>query len=180
MNYSQLKSNKVDSQETVYFYEHTLQRTSDGIVLIDNKETSFTSFLEAKKHIKITNDINERIQEIKDDFYTENKPLIANIIKETHDIKLTNTVLENYINLASNLVFTIDPAVHQIRELNYYDNVVKGKLHYKLNDNSIIAISENTQTVINNVLQDKPQVIEFMKENSDNFLKILDVIIKEQ
>ena len=63
--------------------------------------------------------------------------------------------------------------------MNEFDNIINGKIHYILEDNSVIAIDTKTQQLINNLLENKLDVVEFMKESSDNFLKILDVIIKE-
>jgi len=70
--------------------------------------------------------------------------------------------------------------VQQIREMNSFDSIIDGKIHYILNDESVVAISEDTIETLNNVLENKLDVVDFMKESSDNFLQIINVIIKEQ
>ncbi len=99
---------------------------------------------------------------------------IANIIKEHHDIKVTDTLVESYKQLASSTIFSVDPVVQQIRSLNKLDRLVENKLHYVLNDESIVAIDTRTQDKLNNLLQNQTEVIEYMRESKDNFLYVLE------
>ena len=47
MNYSDLsKSLKQGIQESAYFYNHTIQKTLDGMIMIDKEPTSFKSLSE--------------------------------------------------------------------------------------------------------------------------------------
>ena len=101
---------------------------------------------------------------------------IASIIKEYHEIKVTDTLIESYIELASSKIFTIDPVVQDIRKLNKLDVVVENKLHYQLNDGSVVAINEATQSLLTNLLQDQKEIIEYMRESKDNFLHVLERI----
>jgi hypothetical protein len=180
MYYSQfskfIKSSELDIQESVQFYTHIIQKTNDGNILIDNELTEFSTISEAKQYLNNTDLMHDIIIESKSEIYN-NKHKIVNVIKETHDIKVTNDIVESYINLALNKEFTNDPVVYKLREMNTFDNVVNGKIHYILEDESVIAITPSTQEIINSKL--KQNVIEFMKENSNNFLKILNVILKE-
>jgi len=180
MYYSQfskfIKSTDLDIQESVQFYTHIIQKTNDGNILIDNELTEFSTISEAKQYLNNTDLMHDIIIESKSEIYN-NKHKIVNVIKETHDIKVTNDIVESYINLALNKEFTNDPVVYKLREMNTFDNVVNGKIHYILEDESVIAITPSTQEIINSKL--KQNVIEFMKENSNNFLKILNVILKE-
>lgn len=184
MNYSKFSSNLnktlagVDIRESIYAYGHTIQKTIDGTILIDNKETYCKDLSEAKRYIIQQINADDIQQEIIDEVYTDNIPKIVNIIKEEHGIRITDVILEHYIKLASNKVFTIDTAVEQIRELNKFDNVIAGKIQYVLEDNTTIAINNETQEILNSTL--KPDAIEYMRENAENFLKILGIIIKEQ
>lgn len=98
---------------------------------------------------------------------------VAHIIKEYHDVKVTDTLIENYISLASSKIFTIDPVVLEIRKLNKLDSLVENKLHYVLNDDSIVAISERTQSFLNNLLQDQTDIIEYMRESKEHFFHVL-------
>lgn len=126
------------------------------------------------------NSLSSIITELSLNFYQTNRSRIASIIKEHHNVRITNTLTNVYIDLAVNHEFTIDPVVQQIREMNIHDIVIPGKIHYKLKDNSVISISEETQKTINKVLHNNNEAIEFMKESSENFLKILDVILREE
>ena len=81
--------------------------------------------------------------------------------------------------MASDKVFSIDPVITRLREMNEFDTLIEGKLHYILEDTSVIAVDIDTQYIINNLLENKLDVVEFMSKSSDNFLKILEVIIKE-
>lgn len=99
---------------------------------------------------------------------------IANIIKEHHDIKVTDTLIESYKELASSHIFSIDPVVQQIRSLNKLDRLVENKLHYVLNDESIVTINARTQEQLNNLLQNQTEVIEYMRESKDNFMYVLE------
>ena len=48
---------------------------------------------------------------------------IATIIKEHHEIKVTNTLIESYKELAASRIFTVDPIVQEIRKLNKLDSI---------------------------------------------------------
>ena len=150
-----------------------------SIILIDKQPTSFKSLSEAKNHIRYTEQAQDIINHLNEDFYTEHTLKIADIIKEEHNIKVTNTILEQYIEMASGKVFSIDPVILKIREMNDFDKIIDTKIHYILEDNSTIAIDIDTQYVINNLLENKLNVVEFMSKSSDNFLKILAVILKD-
>ena len=183
MNYSKFSSNLnktltgVDIRESIYIFGHTIQKTIDGTVLIDNKETYCKDLSEAKRYIVQQMNANNIQQEILDEVYSDNRLKIANIIKEEHNIKVTDNIINNYIELASNKTFTTDSVVHQIREMNKFETVIGEKIQYVLEDSTVIAIDTETQHTLNSIL--KPDVIDYMRENSDNFLKILNVILEE-
>lgn len=186
MNYSKFSSNLnktlagVDIRESIYIFGHTIQKTIDGTILIDNKETYCKDLSEAKRYIIQQLHTDNIQQEIIDEVYADSRMKIANIIKEEHGIKVTNNIIDQYITIASDKPFSLDPVVQQIREMNSFDSIIDGKIHYILNDESVVAISEDTIETLNNVLENKLDVVDFMKESSDNFLQIINVIIKEQ
>jgi hypothetical protein len=70
-------------------------------------------------------------------------------------------------------MFTVDPVVQQIRSLNKLDQLVEGKIQYVLNDDNIVAISESTQEILNNLLQNQIEIIEYMRESKENFMHVL-------
>jgi hypothetical protein len=73
-------------------------------------------------------------------------------------------------------MFSVDPVVQDIRSLNKLDRLVEGKLHYVLKDESIVAISEHTQSRLNNLLQNQTEIIEYMRESKENFFHVLEQI----
>jgi len=167
--------NRPDVVESIRSYQHLIEKTQDAKILINKQETEFTSIEEAKQYIRqeyISKKLEEQIStELYEDI-SENK--VANIIKEYHDVKVTDTLIENYIQLASSRIFSIDPVVQEIRKLNKLDNLVEGKLHYVLDDESIVAIDESTQEQLNNLLQDQQDVIQYMRESKDHFMYVVE------
>lgn len=167
--------NRPDVVESIRSYQHLIEKTQDAKILINRQETEFTSIEEARQYVRqeyISKKLEEQIStELYEDI-SENK--VANIIKEYHDVKVTDTLIENYIQLASSRIFSIDPVVQEIRKLNKLDNLVEGKLHYVLDDESIVAIDESTQEQLNNLLQDQQDVIQYMRESKDHFMYVVE------
>lgn len=153
---------------------HLIEMTVDQVVTIDKEPTDFATIEEARQYIKTQYDTKDLEEQIKTELYddiADNK--IANIIKEYHDVKVTDTLIESYIELASSKLFTVDPIVQDIRELNKLDKLIEGKIDYKLNDGSIIAINEYTQLRLNSLLKDQQEIIEHMRESKENFISVL-------
>ena len=48
-----------------------------------------------------------------------------------------------------------------------------GKLEYELEDGSVVAIDESTQESLNILLKEHNEVVEYMRESKDNFMKII-------
>ena len=114
------------------------------------------------------------VEEVTKEIYEEipnNK--IVQIIKEYHDVKVTDTLIETYIELASSNIFSVDPVICELRKINRLDTLVEGKLNYTLNDGSVIAINEATQDYLNKLLQNQNEIIEYMRESKENFLSVL-------
>lgn len=155
-------------------YGHLIEQTTDGVILIDQTETEFNSLEEARHWIIQQYNNNKLVENIANEVYElldDNK--IATIIKEQHDVKVTDTLIESYKELASSKMFTIDPVVTQIRSLNKLDKLVEGKIDYKLDDGTVVAIDEETQDRINNLLQNHKDVVELMRESKENFLSVI-------
>ena len=153
---------------------HLIEMTVDQVVTIDKEKTDFATIEEARQHILKQYNTKELEEEIKTEVYediADNK--IAKIIKEHHDVKVTDTLIESYIELASSKLFTVDPVVQDIRELNKLDKLVEGKIDYKLNDGSIIAINEYTQLRLNSLFKNQKEIIEHMRESKENFISVL-------
>ena len=163
--------------ESIRSFRQLIERTEDGKILINGLETELRSIEEARQYIKqdyISHKLEEQIS--KQAYEELSEHTVANIIKEYHDIKVTDTLIENYIQLASSNMFSVDPVVQDIRLLNKLDRLVEGKLHYVLKDDSIVAISEHTQSRLNNLLQNQTEIIEYMRESKENFFHVLEQI----
>jgi hypothetical protein len=169
------KSIKANIIESVRSYRHLIEMTGDGKVLVDGADTQFKSLEEARQYVKQEHLSQKLEKEVSKNLYEEiSDKKVASIIKEYYDIKVTDTLIESYINLASSNIFTVDPVVQRIRQLNRLDTIVEGKLHYVLTDDSIVAITEQTQERLNKLLADQTEIIEYMRESVSNFLHVLE------
>jgi ABC-type transport system involved in cytochrome c biogenesis ATPase subunit len=163
-----------DVVESIRSYLQLIEKTEDGKIYINGLETEFNSLEEAKQYIKqdyITHQLEEQASKALYEELSHNT--VANIIKEYHDVKVTDTLIENYIQLASSNMFSVDPVVQGIRSLNKLDRLIEGKLHYVLADESIVMIDESTQKILNNLLQNQTEIIEYMRESKENFFHVL-------
>lgn len=178
MYFSQfIKSLKSNITESVRAYRQLIERTADGKILINGLVTEFKTIEEARKYIKEEYETNQLAGKIAKDTYQEiSENTVASIIKEHHDIKVTDTLIESYIELASSNTFTVDPVVHKIRSLNKVDRIIEGKLHYVLADESTVAISEETQDRLNKLLGNQIEIIEYMRESKEHFFHVLEQI----
>lgn len=176
MNFNQFKSklNGRNIQSSLYTYGHLIEQTDDSI-LIDGVKSDFNTLEEAREYVRHNNLSDTLEEEITKDLYEEiNHNKIASIIKEHHDIKVTDTIIESYLHLASSKVFTLDPVVEEIRNLNRLDNIIEGKLDFKLGDGSIVAIDESTFNKINNILGNHSDIIDYMRESKQNFIHVIE------
>ena len=149
---------------------HKILLSTTGRVFVDFKLTDLTSIEEAKTYIKqikleeeIVKDLYQEIPHVK----------IAKLIHEYHSIKVTDTLIESYLKLASSKTFSIDQVIHEIRKFNSIDSLLENKIDYELEDGSIVVISEETQQNLTSILEDKYQLVEYMRESKDNFMHVL-------
>lgn len=134
----------------------------------------FISTLKVKEQEELNASL---VEEVTKEIYEEipnNK--IVQIIKEYHDVKVTDTLIETYIELASSNIFSVDPVICELRKINKLDTLVEGKLNYTLDDGSVIAINEATQEYLNTLLQNQKEIIEYMRESKKNFLHVLEQV----
>ena len=159
-----------DVVSRVNYFESVIHETSEKKIFINNKETAMSSINEAKEHIR-----HLRLkEELSSQFYEEITDVeVANIIREFHDIKVTNTLIESYIDLATSKIFSADPVISSIRSLNYLDVVMENKIDYVLDDSSVVTINKDTQSKLNTILDDKYQVVEYMRESKENFMDVI-------
>lgn len=177
MYYKQFLKTLTEADETIRSYGQLIEKTKEGTILIDGCNLGHKTLEEARKYVKEYHDKIQLAGKIAKDTYQEiSENTVASIIKEHHDIKVTDTLIETYIDLASSKIFTIDPVVHKIRSLNKLDEVIENKLHYKLNDDAIVAINETTQEQLNNILADQKEIVDYMRESKENFFYVIDKI----
>ena len=163
--------------ESTRSYGQLIEKLEEGKVLINGLETQFGSLEEARQYIKQDYISHQLAGKVSTETYEDlSEDKLANIIKEHYDVKVTDTLIESYKELASSRMFSIDPVVLEIRSLNKLDRLVEGKLHYVLNDQSIVAISESTQQLLNKLLHGQQEVIEYMRESKDQFMYVLSKI----
>lgn len=176
MNYKQF-SNKLIGDilgtqicERSEFLGHTIALSESNEIYIDNTLTGFSSVQEAKDHItqeqfeeEIAQEIYEEIPNIR----------IANIIREHHNIKVTDTLIESYLDLAFAKTFTTDPVVSEIRSLNSVDSILNNKIDFVLKDGSTVAIDEDTHSKLSNLIDDKYKLIDYMRESKSNFVRVV-------
>jgi len=155
------------------FFNHSIVETKNGI-FIDGQCTEFSCVEEARDHIN-QQIIKENIQQ---ELYEEmSDTTIADIIRSHHSsVKVTNTLIESYVELASSKFFTLDPVSLDIRLLNKIDKIVEGCVDYKLDDGSVVVISEGTQRQLNNIFKEHQDVVQYMRESKDNFLEVLNLL----
>lgn len=179
MRYSQFirSIKKAGVYESARAYGHIIEQLDDGAITIDGEQTAHTSLEEAKESIRQEYATLKLEEEISKDTYEEiSDNTVASIIKEHHDVKITDTLIESYIQFASSNIFTVDPVVQKIRSLNKLDRLIEGRIQYVLDDESIVTISEGTQDILNKLLQNQTEIIEHMRESKENFLHVLEQI----
>lgn len=166
-----------DVVESVRSFGNLIEMKQDGTVTINGEATEHKALDEARKYIK-SKIFSEKLEaQISNEIYEEiSENRIAQIIKEHHDIKVTDTLIESYIALASSKIFTLDPVVFDIRKMNKLDVVVENKIHYELNDKSVVAIDIATQESLNNLLNSQTEVVEYMRESKENFMRVIEQI----
>lgn len=163
--------------DQAFCYGYLIQETENRI-LIDGNAVEFSSLEEAKEHIKQQILKEEVEQEVEKEIYEEiSNNKIATIIKEYYNgVKVTDTLIESFVELASSKLFTANPVAYEIRKINKLDRLVENKVDYKLNDGSIVAIDEETQEKINNLFNGHDDIINYMRESKDNFLSVVEQI----
>lgn len=163
-------------RQTQYFGK-LIQEAEDGSILVDRVLTCFLSLEEAKqsiKYTKIKEDIEHHIHSELYENISDTK--IAEIIHEHHDVKVTDKLVESYIELASSKTFTLDPVVYDIRNYNTSDRIIESKLDFKLDDGSHVMIDDNTYNRINKVFAEHVEVIHHMRQSADNFLSVVNML----
>lgn len=124
-----------------------------------------------KKQININEEIN------KDNYHYIIEHLLPNIIrKHTNKKIISESLVKSYSNKILTKEFNADKVIFETRKLNKLDIMVDNKIDYILEDNSVVAISYDTQEIINNILKEHTDIIEYMKKNINNFCNTINQI----
>lgn len=127
-----------------------------------------------KKGSKVQIDSNQKIKE--DIFKAIPKHLIANVIASNYpSARVTDKLIESYIELALTKQFTTDKTIHEIRKLNSFDVEFEDKITFTLDDSSRVVISEEMYDKVCESINNK-NTIEFMRKNKENFLNCIDIL----
>ena len=127
--------------------------TEDFSVFINGEkhEQKFSSLEEAKKYCKDHISTLEILEDI-DLTIPENK--VASYIKKHYNIeKITDTPV--------------------VLEMKLNSSLIAGKLDYTLEDKSVVAISESTQNKLNMLMRDRADVVQYMRESKENFMRVV-------
>ena len=66
--------------------------------------------------------------------------------------------------------------IQKIRALNKLDSIIENKLDYTLADGTVIAINEETQQELNNLLANNLEIVDYMRESKENFFYVVNKI----
>lgn len=115
--------------------------------------------------------------QIKEDIFRATpKHLIADIVASNYpDARITDKLIESYIDLALTRQFTIDKTIREIRELNSFDAEFEDKIVFVLEDSSKVLISNEMYNKVCESINNK-NAIEFMRKNTENFLNCIDIL----
>jgi len=164
--------------ESTTCFGHSIQEAVTGEIFIDRSPTSFTSLDEARDFIKQQRIRDQLQEEIQQQQYAEiSSKKIVDIIKQYHaNVKVTDTLIESYVELASSGLFTTDPVATDIRQINKSMRLIESHVDFKLDDGTVIVISEQLQRKLNNIFAGHSDVVDFIRSDKDTFLGILNQI----
>jgi hypothetical protein len=170
IRYSKLKS-RLNEQQNIFdrfvVGECLVVITKDLHIIIDEELVGCSNSLEEARLYACKYVTNKKIVEQINTVIPEEK-LVALIQKHHNITKITDSLIESYIELASSNTFSIDPVITEIKH-----NAIEGKFQYVLDDGSVVAIGENTQVKLSNHFKDKYQIVEHMRKSKDNFMNAI-------
>lgn len=180
MKYSDFKrkvySSLVESDIVAHELCHGVHliESSDGIIFINESVTDFKSIEEARdfvRNVKLQEQLQEEIEE---ELYEElTYDRVAEIIREHYDVRVTDSLVESYVELAASKEFTLDPVVLEISKHNKLDRIVEDRIDFQLKDGSSMVLTEETYQHINKVFGQHSDIINYMKQSVDNFMSVV-------
>jgi hypothetical protein len=157
-------------------YDYEIIENDQGQYFVDGVliEAQLDDLEEVKRYIEL----QESASETKIKLYEDISDVkIASLIRKYNsDIKVTTNLVESYMSLASSKSFTTDPVLLEMRTSYKSANLIEGKIDFKLQDGKQVAISEETVNKLASLLNsttDKEEILDYMRENIDNFLSVI-------
>lgn len=105
---------------------------------------------------------------IRESVRTDRQKLVDKLIGSFGLDKVSQSLVESYEKKIQSSDFSVDRILTEMREVNSF-----GKYEYTLKDGSRISISEETQSIFNNKLNDKYDIVEYMCASLGNFKEVL-------
>ena len=150
---------------------------TDGTkVYVDYMASEYASIKEATSCLK-NNELSQAIQSIVSDTIQYNDYRVLNVIKESTGCRLTNTLVETYVDAVNNRTLTLDETVHAIRDRCIKSNI-NNKVLFVLEDGASVAIDSNTLSTLRKLFKENTDVVEYMRTSSSNFNSVLKQIIR--
>ena len=151
-----------------FIYRGSYVRVFDTLdVTIDDKLIgTYADLNEARSQAEMSISSNQLLAH-----YTVSDEKLVSIISSTHDVKITDTMLESYKYQLNSREFSLDPVITEVRRRmssNFAD-----KTEYTLNDGSVVAISEETQSMLTTLLEDKYSIVKYMRVSKENFMHVV-------
>lgn len=149
-------------KESRVFHGHVAS-IKNGNLFIDGMDTggNYNTIDEACQYIKDYISDLELKKTITEEYNV--REVAAIIKKHEPDTRITNSLIESYVDQAQRKSFNVIPAV---QELSEKDN----KFKYILEDGSVVAIDIETQNTLNILLAEETEIVDHMKKNKDNFI----------
>ena len=148
---------------------HHVVVSQDFSVSIDgNLVATCSSLAESLQYAKSYIENFQIVEEVDTQLPSEK---IVELINHFHeDVKITDTIVEQYNDLNESLTFSLDPVLLEMKSpsVNFGD-----KVEFVLNDGTKIAISEHTLQNLSSVVKDKYQIVEYMRESTENFMRVI-------
>lgn len=143
----------------------------NGDVFMNRRHTSFLSLDEAIKFTK--REMYRDLAWIKA-FDNISANSIASIIREHSSEKITNSLIESYLDEAFDKVLTTNPITLKIRDLVSL-NSVDNKIDFVLEDGSTVAIGK---TLLEKLNSENDKYINNMRKSIDSFNMLLATLVK--
>lgn len=172
VTYSKLKAKLHQEQNIIDRFvlgENRVLVTNDLRVIVDDQYIGDCDSLEEARVYASKYVVSKKIIENISSLIPEEK--VVSLIKKHHNIdKITSSLVESYVEIISSNIFSIDPVITEMKRNSVELN---GKFQYVLEDGTTVAINEYTQKNLSTLLEDKYQIVEYMRKCKDNFMHVV-------